>query len=184
MSRFTVMALAGVIATTAPVSSGAQSPSLKAVMQEKAENAQGLLKPIVLGDFAGIERSVNRLARLTFTEVASWQGQPNSEYQQQAIAFLQGIEALGRAAESRDVKRASTAYGNLVSSCVNCHQLVKVGRSVSLTPPAPVLNLMLQALARRPFPAPRRTQGSGPNQGRTPRPPGQSLSSPALAGLP
>lgn len=154
MSRFTVMALAGVISAAAPVLSWAQSPSLKAVMQEKAENAQGLLKPIVLGDFAGIERSVNRLARLTFTEVASWQGQPNSEYQQQAIAFLQAIEALGRAAESRDVKRASTAYGNLVSSCVTCHQLVKVGRSVSLTPPAPVLNWN-QALARRPFPAPR-----------------------------
>jgi hypothetical protein len=109
-------------------------------MQEKAENAQALLTPLVLGDFAGMGRSVNRLARLTFTEMASWQGQPNSAYQQQAIAFVQAVEALGLATESRDVKRASTAYANLVSSCVNCHQLVKVGRSVSLTPQTPVFS--------------------------------------------
>lgn len=139
MSRFAVSALAAVMVTTIPVSPRAQSPSLKAVMQEKAQNAQGLLKPLVLGDFAGIERYAHRLARLTYTEVVSWQAQPNSEYQQQATAFLQAIEDLGQAAESRDVKRASTAYAGLVSSCVNCHQLVKVGRSVSLTPPAPVL---------------------------------------------
>lgn len=134
MSRFPVVVLALVIMTTTPASPSAQSPSLKAAMQEKAQNAQSLLTPLVIGDFAGIERYASRLGRLTYAEVASWQAQPNSEYHQYAAAFLQAIEDIGRAADARDVKRASTAYANLVSSCVSCHQLVKAERTVSLPP--------------------------------------------------
>src|SRR3954468_10136312 len=130
MNRSPGMVLAVVMTATAAVSPSAQSPPLKTVMQEKAQNAEGLLKPLVLGDFAEIERYATRLGRLTYTEVASWQAQPNSDYQQQAVAFLQAIEDLGQAADSRDAKRASTAYANLVSSCVSCHQIVKAGRSV------------------------------------------------------
>ena len=73
MSRLPVMALAVVIAATAPASPRAQAPSLRAVMQEKAQNAQSLLNPLVLRDFAGIERYATRLGRRTYTEVASWQ---------------------------------------------------------------------------------------------------------------
>ncbi len=140
---FRLIALAAAMATAAAVSPRAQSPPLKAVMQEKVQNAQDLLKPLVLGDFAGIERYATRLGRLTYTEVASWQASPSSEYRQQASAFLQAIEDLGQAAEARDVKRASIAYANLVSSCVSCHQLVKAGRSASVVPAAPVLDLTM-----------------------------------------
>ena len=139
MSRFPVMVLTAAMMATVPGSPHAQSPLLSAVMQEKAQNAQGLLKPLVLADFAGIERYATRLGRLTFTEVASWQEHPNSEYEQQANAFLQAIEDLGLAAGAHDVKRASTAYEHLVSSCINCHQLPRPRPSSSLTAPAPVL---------------------------------------------
>jgi len=109
-------------------------------MQEKAQNAQGLLRPLVLGDFTGMERYVTQLSRLTYTEVSSWQAQPNSDYLQQVSAFLAAIEELGGAAQAREARRASTAYANLVASCVNCHQLVKARQSVSLAPPPPVLD--------------------------------------------
>ena len=148
MCRFSVVVLAVAITATTPVSPRAQSPLLKVVMQEKAQNAQALLKPLVLGDFAGIERYASRLGRLTYTEVASWQANPNSEYQKQATAFLRAIEDLGQAAEARDVKRASTAYGSLVSSCVNCHQLVKARQSASLAPSEPFLERPLLSGSR------------------------------------
>ena len=121
-------------------STGAQIRQMKTVMQEKAQNAQGLLTPLVLGDFAGIERYATRLGRLTDTEVASWQAQPDTDYQKQARAFLAAIEELGRASDTRDLAQASAAYASLISSCVNCHQLVRAGRSVSLTPPPPLLD--------------------------------------------
>jgi hypothetical protein len=122
------------------VSGGAQSPPLKTVMQEKAQNAQGLLKPLVLGDFTGIERYATRLGHLTFTEVASWQADPNPEYVVQARAFLQAIEDIGQAADARNLTRATSAYADLVSSCVNCHKLVRGRQPVLLTPPAPLLD--------------------------------------------
>jgi hypothetical protein len=128
------------IAAAVQTSSGAQMPPLTAVMQEKAENAQRLLKPIVLADFAGIEQYAARLGRLTFTEVSSWQDRPDSNYLAQATAFMDSVQKLRDASRVRDVRQASAAYTGLITSCVSCHQLVRAGRSVSLIPPAPVLN--------------------------------------------
>jgi len=128
------------VGATASVPLSAQPRQMKTVMQEKAQNAEGLLTPLVLGDFAGIERYATRLGRLTDTEVASWQAQPDTDYQKQALAFLAAIEELGRASDTRDLAQASAAYASLISSCVNCHQLVRAGRSVSLTPPPPLLD--------------------------------------------
>jgi hypothetical protein len=115
-------------------------PPLTAVMQEKADNAQRLLKPVVLGDLQGIDYYAERLGRLTYTEVSSWQDRPDSKYIAQANAFMEAVQNLREAARVRDVKQAAAAYTGLISSCVNCHQLVRAGRSVSLIPPAPVIN--------------------------------------------
>lgn len=134
MSR---LIMAGVVILSGSIAwavSAAQSPPLRTVMQEKVRDTQGLLRPLVLGDFAGIEAYATRLGRLTYTEVASWQANPNSEYQDRAYAFLNAIEELGQAAHARDLSRASAAYAGLVSSCVNCHQQLKGRQSVALSP--------------------------------------------------
>ena len=130
------VALAAAMQTT----SGAQVPPLTTVMQEKADNAQRLLKPIVLADFVGIDHYAARLGRLTYTEVSSWQDHPDSKYLAQANAFMESVQNLREASRVRDARQASAAYTGLISSCVNCHQLVRAGRSVSLIPPAPVIN--------------------------------------------
>ena len=135
----TTIALAAMVAAI-QVPSSAQMPPLTAVMQEKAQNAERLLKPVVLGDFVGIDRYTERLGRLTYTEVSSWQDRSDSRYIAQANAFIDAVQQLREATRARDVKRASAAYTGLISSCVNCHQLVQAGRSVSLIPPAPVIN--------------------------------------------
>ena len=139
LKHITVVA-AAVIVAAVQTSSGAQMPPLTTVMQEKADNAQRLLKPIVLADFAGIEQYAARLGRLTYTEVSSWQDRPDSRYLAQANAFMRAVQDLREASRIRDARKASAAYTGLISSCVNCHQLVQAGRSVSLIPPAPVIN--------------------------------------------
>jgi hypothetical protein len=140
MGRLPVLALAVAMVTATANSPVAQTPPLSAVMQQKAQNAQALLIPVVLSDFGGIERYATRLGRLTLTEVASWQEHPNSEYEKQANAFLRALEDLGRAADAHDAKRALTSYTDLVSSCVNCHQLARPKRAESLKAPAPILD--------------------------------------------
>jgi hypothetical protein len=139
LKAITVVAAVAVVAAM-QTTSGAQVPPLTTVMQEKADNAQRLLRPIVLADFAGIEQYATRLGRLTYTEVSSWQDRPDSKYLAQASAFMQAVQDLREASRALDVKQASAAYTGLISSCVNCHQLVRAGRSVSLIPPAPVIN--------------------------------------------
>jgi hypothetical protein len=118
-------------------SSTAQVSPLAVVMRDKVENAQGLLRPLVLGEMQGIAFYADRLGRLTYTEVASWQARPQPDYVRQAEAFVKAVQNIREAARVRDVKRASGAYADLIASCVSCHQLVRDGRTVSLTPPPP-----------------------------------------------
>jgi hypothetical protein len=115
----------------------AQAPTLPTVMNEKAENAQRILRPLVIGDFATVDRYAERLARLTYTEIASWQARPDSDYIRQANAFVKGVQDLREAARRRDLEQASTAYTALIDSCVQCHRQVRGARAVSLTIPGP-----------------------------------------------
>jgi hypothetical protein len=130
---------------------GAQLPPLKAVMQEKADNAERLLRPLVLGDVIGIERYAQRLGRVTYTEVASWQSRPEPAYVEQAHAYVEAVQDLLEASEARNVRQASAAYSRLIASCVNCHQLVRAARGVSAPVLAsPVVVTLLQEEEERP----------------------------------
>lgn len=140
MNRRLVAAVGVVVTSATAAPSPAQRPPLNVVMQQKAENAERLLRPVVLGDFAEIERLAGRFGYLTSTEIASWQSQPNSDYSRRASEFLEAIEDLGRAADARDANASARAYAALVASCVHCHQLVGQKPPAALTPPAPVIN--------------------------------------------
>ena len=80
MSLRTAFMLTVSISVAASSQSRAQAPTLTAVMNEKAANAQRLVRPLVTGDFAGIDHFAERLARLTYTEIASWQARPEPLY--------------------------------------------------------------------------------------------------------
>ena len=127
------------ISIAASSQSMAQSPSLTAVMNEKVENAQRLVRPLVTADFAGVDFFAERLARLTSTEIASWQARPEPEYLKQANKFVEAVQQLRKASRGRDTERATAAYANLLSSCAGCHRQVRAARSITLTPPPPVI---------------------------------------------
>jgi hypothetical protein len=119
---------------------GAQMPPLTTVMNEKAENAARLLRPLVTSDFVGLDSAAERLGRLTYTEVASWQARADALYLQQAASFVRAVQDLRQASLQRDAAHAGDAYRALVSSCVECHRLARAGRTVSLTMPGPSIN--------------------------------------------
>ncbi len=133
--------IAWTVAALAPVvsASALQWPPLTPVMNEKADNAQRLLRPLVIGDFVTVDSYAERLGRLTSAEIASWQARPEPAYLAQADAFVEAVQELRESARRRDVKRAAAGYTALVSSCVGCHQQGRIGRSGTLTPPAPVI---------------------------------------------
>lgn len=91
----------------------------------------------MIGDFATIDRYAERLGRLTFTEVASWQSSPNADYVRNANAFVKGVQTLRERSAKLDLDGATDAYLSIVSSCAQCHRQVRGMRRVSLTLPAP-----------------------------------------------
>ena len=112
-----------------------QSPTLVSVMNQKAENAQQLLRPLVTGDFIGLDRYAERLGRLTYTEVASWQARPEPDYIRHATAFVTAVQGLREAARRRDLQEASVQHAALISSCVQCHRQLQSAKSISLRVP-------------------------------------------------
>lgn len=124
----------GLVAVLGTAGPSAQSPNLKAEMRAKLTNAQQLLGAVVTADYAGIDRYADRLSRISYTEIASWQSSSQPEYVRQAEAFLLSVKGLRDAAAQRNMASASAEYTALVSSCVQCHATVRQSRQVSLTP--------------------------------------------------
>ncbi len=124
------VALAAVVAVLNVSTASAQSPTLKSVMKEKVEHTERLLRPLIAGEFAAIEWSADRLASLTYTEVASWQGRPDTRYLEQASAFVRAVQTLREGARARDIERATMGYTAMVSACVGCHKQTSVMRVI------------------------------------------------------
>jgi hypothetical protein len=139
MALRTALVLTVSITIAAASQSTAQSPSLTAVMSEKAENAQRLVRQLVTDDFAGVDYFAERLARLTTTEIGSWQARPEPRYLEQANRFVDAVQQLRTASRDRDAGQAIAAYAKLLSSCAGCHRQVRASGSSTLTPPAPVI---------------------------------------------
>lgn len=111
----------------------AQAPSLKSVMQGKVANTEALLRPLVVSDFALLDRYAERLGRITYTEISSWQARPEAGYSKQASNFIQAVQGLRAAAAAKDVGLAGENYIKLVSSCVECHRYARSARVASGT---------------------------------------------------
>lgn len=115
------------------VGPAAQTAPMKASMQRKLEDTQGLLRAVVMSDFAQVARSTERLSRISDTEIASWQTPGQPEYTVQAMAFITSVDALRLAARRKDADAVGEHYARLVSSCVRCHAVVRRLRLISLT---------------------------------------------------
>lgn len=131
--RFKVLALAVLLALEA-VEPSAQQPTLKAAMREKLANTQQLLEAVIRADYVGMQVDTERLSRITYTEIASWQEVAQPDYVRQATIFLSSVQALREAAEQKNLEAASREYTTLISSCIGCHRYVRNSRVVSLAP--------------------------------------------------
>ena len=109
----------------------AQSPSLQRVMQEKVENTERLLRPVVTADFVLIDRYSERLSRISYTEVSSWYARAEPEYGHRATMFLDAVQRMRRAAVAKDRDNVAASYTALVESCAQCHLYVDRTRSIA-----------------------------------------------------
>jgi hypothetical protein len=128
MSNRFILALTALVTALGAAAPSAQSPTLKSVMRAKAEDAEQLLRPLIAADFVALERSVERLSRLTYTEVGSWQARPDAAYLHQARLLVRGLQTLREGARGRNIDKAADGYTAVVSACVGCHKQASVVR--------------------------------------------------------
>ncbi len=128
-------ALALLLAAGSITPFAAQSLALTKVMNDKAVNAERLLRPIVTADFTRIDAYSNELRRLTRSVMASWVARPDEAYLQQATALVQSIQEIREGVRMRDVERAAVGYAAMLSACVQCHEVVRASRRTSPRPP-------------------------------------------------
>jgi hypothetical protein len=110
--------------------SSAQTP-LQMAMREKLTQSQRLLADVITADYEGIYKNASPLARISETEIASWQARSNPDYIRNAVLFLDSVKGMRDAAVARDIEAARLEYVNLISSCVRCHTYVRGARIAS-----------------------------------------------------
>jgi cytochrome c556 len=110
----------------------AQSPSLRSIMREKLTNTQQLLEGVVTANFTIVDKSADRLAQISYTEVASWQSKAEPEYLKQASAFVKAVQGIRKASADRNSGAVADEYSNLVNSCVSCHSYVRRMKPIRL----------------------------------------------------
>ena len=115
--------------------SSAQSPGLRSIMREKLTNAQQLLEGVVTANFTIVDKSTDRLARISYTEVASWQSNAEPEYLKQASAFVKAVQGIRKGSADRNSGVVADEYANLLISCTSCHSYIRRRKPIRLDGP-------------------------------------------------
>jgi hypothetical protein len=130
--RLEIVILALLVFGTAE--SSAQGPTLGAAMREKLVNTQQLLEAVVKADYATMAQYAERLSRISYTEIGSWQTNPRPDYIRQATAFLSAVQGMRDAAAKKSLEDATKQYTALITSCIQCHAYVRSSRVASAAP--------------------------------------------------
>jgi hypothetical protein len=92
-------------------------------MQQKLDEAQQLLRSVVLEEFDEIEEHANKLHSLA--EFQRWFVLPTPEYAQHSREFREAARAVGEAGKNEELDVATDAYTTMVRKCVQCHEYMR-----------------------------------------------------------
>jgi cytochrome c556 len=101
-------------------------------MREKLTNTQQLLEGVVTANFAMVDKSADRLAQISYTEVALWQSNAEPEYLKQAYAFVKAVQGIRTASADRNSAVVADEYTSLIKSCVSCHAYIRRMKPIRL----------------------------------------------------
>ncbi len=92
-------------------------------MRLKLEPAKGALEGIALADFNMIAKHAGAIRNLMLDE--SWMVIQSEDYRRQSNEFRAIVEQLQKAAEDKNVDRATLAYVQMTIRCVQCHESLR-----------------------------------------------------------
>jgi hypothetical protein len=133
-----VIIVAAIVALTTrsaadPPADTAPSPSaVSALMQMKLEASKAILEGLTLEDYTAVEQQAKKLKLLSME--SGWNVIQTDEYADQSRDFRRTTDLIARAAESKDVGRATLGYVSLTVRCVECHTYMRSHRQQSRNP--------------------------------------------------
>jgi hypothetical protein len=125
MKRFMVIAAVSlaVFSWLAPGSVGQQRGDLKDFMRVKLRHSQKVMEGLVLEDYAEIAKNAQEMSLLSLAE--TWQVFETPEYVEYSRKFRNAADALSDAARDKNLERATLAFNQVTTKCVECHKYVR-----------------------------------------------------------
>jgi len=122
MTKHLSAALATALFLTAAVSP-AQTPRTGLIMREKLAHAQKVLEALTTSNQALLERESGALTRIAASP--QWGELRTRELTGYTDAFLKAVADLDTDAHMRDFDAAAADYNRMVTTCYQCHRLLK-----------------------------------------------------------
>jgi cytochrome c556 len=125
MRRFLVIAAVGlaVFSWLAPGGMSQQQGNLKDFMRVKLRHSQKVMEGLVLEDYAEIAKNAQEMSLLSLA--ATWQVFETPEYVDYSRKFRNATDALSDAARAKNLDRATLAFNQVTTKCVECHKYVR-----------------------------------------------------------
>lgn len=114
-------------------SQGQPDQATKLFMRRKLEHSQKVLEGIAVEDYRKIADNASAMGALS--QAATWRVLPTPEYLRYSAEFQRLSDELARAANEKNLDRATLVYMQLTINCVNCHKHVRTVRTARLEPP-------------------------------------------------
>lgn len=106
-----------------------KSKPTREFMRDKLALSQKILEALAMENFELMATSSQRLNAMS--QDAAWQAFDNPDYAQLSAGFRKNVEALTKAAKSKNLDGATLAYVRVTISCVDCHKYVR-GKQVAM----------------------------------------------------
>jgi hypothetical protein len=125
MKRFLVIAAVGlaIFSWLAPGGMSQQQGNLKDFMRVKLRHSQKVMEGLVLEDYAEIAKNAQEMSLLSLA--ATWQVFETPEYVEYSRKFRNAADALSDAARDKNLDRATLAFNQVTTKCVECHKYVR-----------------------------------------------------------
>lgn len=102
---------------------------LRDFMRIKLKHTQAAIEGLVSDDLEKVAKSGQELSLLSLAE--TWQVLNTPQYLEFSRKFRQAADALTDAAKKNNLDRATTAFNNVTTKCVECHKYVRDVRMAS-----------------------------------------------------
>ncbi len=103
------------------------STKLTPLMLMKLEKSKEILEGLTLEDFDKIKSNADMLKMLSLE--SGWNVIQTEEYGAQSTDFRRAAELIAKAADEKDIHRATLGYVALTVRCVECHSYMRRHRS-------------------------------------------------------